>query len=104
MHYQIWKMVLATWVTLFVGTQVAKEYLSKPSSGNRRTVPYEGKRSLFELGLRRLHKMLSGNCDIHIQWELTYWNAPNWQKQILFHHVRAYLFGPQRKEPNYCYF
>ena len=97
-------MALATWVTLFVGTQVAKEYLSKPSSGERRTVPYEGKRSLFELGLRRLHKMLSGNCDIPIQWELTHWNAPNWQKQILFHHVRAYLLGPQRKEPNYCYF
>jgi len=97
-------MSLATWVTLFVGTQVAKEYLSKPSSGKRRTVPYEGKRSLFELGLRRLHKMLSGNCDILIQWELTHWNAPNWQKQILFHHVRAYLLGPNRKEPNYCYF
>jgi hypothetical protein len=97
-------MALATWVTLFVGTQVAKEYLSKPSSGNRRTIPYEGKRSLFELGLRRLHKMLSGNCDILIQWELTHWNAPNWQKQIFFHHVRAYLLGPNRKEPNYCYF
>jgi len=97
-------MALATWVTLFVGTQVAKEYLGKPSSGRRRTVPYEGKRSLFELGLRRLHKMLIGNCDIPIQWELTDWNAPNWQKQILFHHVRAYLLGSNRKEPVYCYF
>jgi hypothetical protein len=47
--------------------------------------------------------MLSGNCDIPIQWELTQWNAPNWQRQILFHHVRAYLLGPNKRKPDYSY-
>jgi hypothetical protein len=96
-------MALATWVTLCAGTQVAGEYLAKPSTGNRRTVPWHGKRSLFHLGLQRMNKLLTGSCQIPLQWEFTHWNALNWQKQIYFHHSRAYVLGPNRKEPEYCY-
>jgi hypothetical protein len=96
-------MALATWITLCAGTQVAGEYLAKPSTGNRRTVPWYGKRSLFHLGLQRMNKLLTGSCQIPLQWEFTHWNALNWQKQIYFHHVRAYVLGPNKKEPEYCY-
>ena len=53
-------MALATWIALLVGTQVASEILARPSSGRRRTIPWHGKRSLFTLGLHRLHKWLHG--------------------------------------------
>jgi hypothetical protein len=96
-------MALATWVTMYVGTQVADEYLARPSTGNRRTVPWEGKRSLFHLGLRRMKKLLHGSCQVALQWQLTHWDAPNWQKQIHFHHARAYVLGPSKKEPAYCW-
>ena len=86
-------MALATWVTMYAGTQVASEYLSIPPTGNRRTVPWHGKRSLFHLGLQRLHKLLTGSCQIPIQWQFTHWDAPNWQEQIYFHHARAYVLG-----------
>jgi len=96
-------MALATWITLLAGTQVAGEYLAKPSTGKRRTLPWVGKYSLFHLGIQRLGKLFTGACQIPLQWELTHWNAPNWQKQILFHHVRAFILGSARKEPVYCY-
>lgn len=96
-------MALATWITVCAGTQVAGEYLARPSTGNRRTVPWCGKRSLFHLGLQRMSKLLTGSCQIPLQWELNHWNAPNWQKQIYFHHSRAYVLGPSKKEPEYCY-
>ena len=95
-------MALATWVTIMAGTQVAEEYLCIPSTGNRRTLPWEGKRSLFHLGLHRLQKLLTGSCKTPIQWRFTHWDAPNWKKQIYFHHVRAYVLGPNRKEPVRC--
>jgi hypothetical protein len=96
-------MALATWVTLMAGTQVAAEYLSIPPTGNRRTLPWVGKYSLFHLGLHRLNKILTGSAYTPVEWRFTHWDALNWKKQIYFHHVRAYLLGPNRKEPvRYC--
>lgn len=87
-------MALATWIAIFAGTQVAKELLNQPPNGKRRTVPWEGKRSLFMLGLARLHKML---CDPFFRDELPIvlegWDAPNWHSQLYFHHARAFVFG-----------
>ncbi len=92
-------MALATWVTIMAGTQVAEEYLFIPSTGNRRTVPWIGKFSLFHHGLQRLSKLLTGSCQIRVKWCLSHWDALNWQKQIYFHHARAYLLGINKKEP-----
>ena len=107
-------MALATWVTILVGAQVADEYLAIPPTGKRRTVPWAGKQSLFQLGLHRLQKLLMGTCQTPIQWCLTHWDAPSWRKQIYFHHARAYVLGhnsnsvtasnskSNRKEPVRC--
>lgn len=89
-------MALATWVVLCAGTQFAAELLACPPTGRRRTVPWYGKRSLFTLGLQRLHELLGGGCSTPLQWRLTDWEAPNWQQQVYFHHAQAFVFGVQR--------
>lgn len=89
-------MALATWVVLCAGTQVAAALLAQPPTGQRRTVPWYGKRSLFTLGLQRLHELLEGGCLIPLQWQLTNWDAPNWQQQVYFHHARAFVFAVHR--------
>jgi len=86
-------MAFATWIALYVGTQVADEHLSKPPTGKRRTVPRIGKRSLFYLGLQRLREILNDNNPVPIQWQFTHWNAPNWNKQAHLHHARAFVFA-----------
>lgn len=86
-------MALATWVALCAGTQVAGELLTEPASGRRRTVPWYGKRSLFTLGLQRLHELLGGGCTTPLQWRLTEWDAPNWQRQVQCYHARAFIFA-----------
>jgi len=92
-------MALATWVAVYAGTQVADEYLSRQPTGKRRTKPWVGKYSLFQLGLQMLDKMLFGTCQISLAWQFTHWSAPNWQMQIYFHHARAFVLGPNREEP-----
>lgn len=89
-------MALATWVVLCAGTQFATELLTQPPTGRRHTVPWYGKRSLFTLGLQRLHELLGGGCIIPLQWRLTDWDAPNWQRQVYFYHARAFVFALQR--------
>jgi len=89
-------MALATWAALCAGTQCAAELLAEPPTGQRRTVPWDGKRSLFTLGLQRLHELLGGGCTTPLQWQLTDWDAPNWKQQLLGHHARAYVFALQK--------
>ena len=84
-------MALATWAALMAGTQMATELLNQPATGRRRTVPWEGKRSLFYLGLHRLQTMMVGTRLSLVHWQLTDWEAPNWQAQIYFHHARAFV-------------
>lgn len=87
-------MALATWITICIGTQVATELLAQPPTGRRRTVPWEGKRSLFTLGLQRFHELLSDPLKINtLCWQLTDWDAPNWHSQIYFYHARAFVFA-----------
>jgi len=88
-------MALASWVVLCTGTQVqvAAEFLAQRARGRRRTVPWEGKRSLFALGLQRLQEMMGGACARALEWELSDWDASHWQAQIHGHHVRAFVFG-----------
>lgn len=88
-------MALATWVVLCAGTQVAAEHLARPPTGRRRTIPWCGKHSLFSLGLQRLQELLGGGCSTPLEWRLTDWKAPNWQRQIYFHHSRAFVFAVQ---------
>jgi hypothetical protein len=89
-------MALAMWVVLCAGTQFASELLARPPTCRRRTVPWYGKRSLFTLGLQRLHELFAGGCIIPLQWQLTDWEAPNWQRQVYFYHARAFVFSAQR--------
>src|ERR1051325_10945862 len=72
-------MALASWVVLCAGTQVAAEFLAQRARGRRRSVPWEGKRSLFALGLQRLQEMLNGahSCGSGgvMTFELSDWDA-----------------------------
>jgi hypothetical protein len=86
-------MALATWLALLVGTQVAAEYLAQPPKGQRRTRPWAGKYSLFQLGLQRLRQWLSGRTPDLLSARLTDWQAPTWQAQIEGHHARAFVFA-----------
>ncbi len=44
-------MAYATWFALIVGTHFADTLLQKKPTGQRRTIPWWGKRSLFAIGL-----------------------------------------------------
>jgi Transposase DDE domain len=88
-------MALASWVVLCAGTQAAAEFLAQRARGRRRSVPWEGKRSLFALGLQRLQELLQGSGGApapKLRLELSDWEAPHWQAQITCHHVRAFVF------------
>ena len=83
-------MALASWLVICAGAREAAEVLKTQPTGKRRTVPYEGKRSLFMLGLQnftRWVEKLGALC-----WQLTDWDAPNWSNQIHSHHVHAFIF------------
>ena len=86
-------MALATWIVLLVGTWKARLILSKPSSGKRRTLPYDGKMSLFTHGLQQLHCWLDETSPPAFTWCLSDWQAPNWQQQIYAHHAHAFVFA-----------
>ena len=86
-------MALATWIVLCSGSQVAQEILAKPSSGKRYTRPYEGKFSLFTLGLERLLHCLISDLRFQPQWFLTDWDSCNWQTQIRNHHAYAFIWA-----------
>lgn len=87
-------VALATWVALFIGTQVGQEILdSYQTHHHRRTRPYEGKRSLFQLGLERFETWISGACTPILAYSLTDWTAPNWEDQLYFLVARQYVFA-----------
>jgi len=86
-------MALAMWLALCAGTQAAAQALARPPTGRRHSLPWEGKRSLFSLGLQRLHAALSADQALVLRWQLTDWTAPNWQTQIRAHHARASVFA-----------
>jgi hypothetical protein len=86
-------MALATWIVISVGSQVAHELLRRPSTGKRRTLPWEGKRSLFTLGLDRLQACLSSPQKPTLFVILTDWDAPNWSTQLYAYHARAFIFA-----------
>lgn len=86
-------MALATWLVLMVGAWSAQQILSIPPTGKRRTLPWDGKISLFQHGLEQLLTWL-GNASLpRFIWCLTDWTAPNWKTQILAYHGRAYVFA-----------
>lgn len=86
-------MALATWVVIYIGCQVAQEILSKPSTGKRHTRPYDGKYSLFSLGLERLLLYLQSDRLLQPHWILSDWDAKNWHTQICEHHRHAFIFA-----------
>jgi len=92
MEHLLVGMALATWIVLCIGSQVAQEILSKPTNGKRYTRPYEGKFSLFTLGLERLLHCLIGNLHFNPSWLLLDWEAKNWQTQIRRHHAYAFVW------------
>lgn len=83
-------MALACWLCVLTGTQVAREYLAHPPSGNRWTMPRIGKRSLFYLGLKRIGKYLITSKSVVLNWTLEDWDAPCWHQQVLELHRTVY--------------
>ena len=86
-------MALATWVVLLVGAWRAGQILSEKPTGRRRTQPWEGKMSLFQHGLEQLLSWLADDQVPRLSLRLTDWEAPNWNVQILAHHVHAFIFA-----------
>ncbi len=86
-------MALATWIVLMAGTWKAAQILAKPATGRRHTRPPEGKLSLFAHGLQQLHIWLNRAHLPVFPWQLSDWEAPNWEQQIRLHHVRAFIFA-----------
>lgn len=86
-------MALATWLVILAGHHVAQQILNKPPSGKRRTCPWEGKMSVFHLGLELLQSCLVGDGALPRYLQLSDWNAPSWKQQLYFHVARAYVFA-----------
>ncbi len=86
-------MALATWLTLMAGTWRAQQILSKPPSGKRRTLPWEGKMSLYQHGLEQLLTWLGIETLPSFIWQLTDWSAPNWSQQLRCYNARAFVFS-----------
>jgi hypothetical protein len=86
-------MALATWVVLMVGAWRAGQILSKPPTGKRRTLPWEGKFSLFQHGLEQLLAWLGAEALPPLRWWLTDWSAPAWRQQLYFQHARAFVWA-----------
>jgi hypothetical protein len=86
-------MALATWIVLLVGAWWAKIILAEPSTGKRRTLPWEGKMSLFQHGFEQLKSWLEDQPMPNLYLRLDQWNAPNWKQQIYAHHAHAFVFA-----------
>ncbi len=87
-------MAIATWACLMVGSWQAAQLLALPPTGQRRTVPLEGKQSLFTLGLECLQGWLYDDAPPPLcPYLLTDWEAPAWSRQLYFHHAYAFVFA-----------
>lgn len=82
-------MALATWLCVLTGAKVARDYLSCPASGRRKTLPRIAKRSLFYLGLKQLGRYFTTHKPFRLNWLLDAWDAPCWYQQVLAHHQTA---------------
>jgi hypothetical protein len=86
-------MALVTWLVLWAGSYKAHQILSQRPTGNRRTCPWDGKRSLFQHGLDLWQSCLYGRALPPESWLLTDWLAPGWQQHIYGHVARSYVFA-----------
>jgi len=86
-------MALATWLVLMTGSWKARTILSHPPSGNRTTRPWQGKFSLFTLGLDQLNLWMGETPLPAFVWYLSDWTAPNWQEQINAHYAHAFILS-----------
>ncbi len=86
-------MAYATWFALIVGTHCADDLLRKTPTGQRRTLPWWGKRSLFAIGLHYLRCSLMGTATVSLDWPLSQTSLLNWEEEIYFHHARAFVFA-----------
>jgi hypothetical protein len=86
-------MAIAAWVALLVGTRTAEEVLKRYEHSTRRTIPYEGKRSLFQLGLQRLGAWFKGAPTPPLNWDLTHLADLNWEDQLYFFVARRHVFA-----------
>lgn len=86
-------MAMATWLVLLAGSYRARQFLSRPPTGKRRTCPWAGKMSLFQHGLLFLQICLRKDRPLPEPWFLSDWLAPSWKKQLTFHVARAFVFA-----------
>jgi hypothetical protein len=86
-------MALASLLCLLVGSQVGYEWLSKPASGNRLSLPREAKHSLFQHGLTRLLQWACHYVKHRLNWCLMGWDRHNWQALLRHHYVYPAIFA-----------
>lgn len=86
-------MALAHWLAILVGARQAQALLAQPPSGKRRTRPWWGKKSLFQLGLAVWQDCFAEGVPPWLLAALPDWQAPNWSTQITAHHAYAFVFA-----------
>ncbi len=86
-------MALANWLAILVGALQAAVLLQQPASGKRRTRPWWGKKSLFQLGLQVWKDCFAEGLPPWLRAALPDWAAPKWSTQITAHHAHAFVFA-----------
>lgn len=86
-------MALANWLVILVGALHAQSLLAQPASGKRRTRPWWGKKSLFQLGLEVWKDCFAEGLPPWLLSALPDWAAPNWSTQITAYHAHAFVFA-----------
>jgi hypothetical protein len=86
----------ATLVVLVLGEEVAQEVLAQERKGWRSRV-WEGKHSLFRLGLDRVAGRLAGRVEKPIVWELGEVDRDGWQSECRRHHAAV---GALQRRPS----
>lgn len=86
-------MALANWLAILVGALQAAVLLQQPASGQRRTRPWWGKKSLFQLGLQVWKDCFAEGLPPWLSAALPDWAAPNWSTQITAHHAHAFVLA-----------
>jgi len=89
-------MAFATSLCLLAGTQVAQEWLDKPASGKRLTLPSEARCSFFQHGLTRLLAWACHHMKRPLAWCLQGWDRYNWQQILQRHHLYPTIFGRRK--------
>lgn len=86
-------MAFATCLCLLAGSSVGLEWLSKPASGKRMSLPHQAKSSLFQHGLRRMMQWACYHLRYALDWCLIGWDRFHWRELVRHHYLNPAIWG-----------